>query len=46
MSAKEMLNAVLNDVSSFLGKVPQQDDQTLVVVRIDGKNGWAQKHPD
>jgi sigma-B regulation protein RsbU (phosphoserine phosphatase) len=37
LTAEEMLNTVMNDVNAFLGKVPQQDDQTLVVVRIDGK---------
>lgn len=34
LGADEILNLVLGDVSSFLGTVPPQDDQTLVVVRV------------
>jgi hypothetical protein len=39
VTAEEMLKAVMNDVDEFLGRVPQQDDQTVVVVRINGQNG-------
>jgi serine phosphatase RsbU (regulator of sigma subunit) len=35
MSAEEMRDLVLFDVHAFLGKVPPQDDQTLVVVRVN-----------
>lgn len=34
MSAESVKDAVLNDVGTFLGRVPPQDDQTIVVVRV------------
>jgi serine phosphatase RsbU (regulator of sigma subunit) len=33
-SAEEVRDAVLRDVDSFRGDAPQEDDVTLVVVRI------------
>lgn len=34
ISAEGVKDAVLNDVGAFLGRVPPQDDQTIVVVRV------------
>lgn len=36
LSAGETRDLVLFDVNAFLGKVPPQDDQTLVVVKVNG----------
>ena len=33
-SAAEMLEGVISDVDSFAGKAPQQDDMTMVIVKI------------
>ena len=34
MNADQIKELILNDVKSFLGRTPPQDDQTLVVVRV------------
>jgi sigma-B regulation protein RsbU (phosphoserine phosphatase) len=34
LNAEEMRDAILKDVSDFLGTVPPQDDQTLVVLQV------------
>jgi len=34
LNAEQVKELILNDVKSFLGRTPPQDDQTLVVVRI------------
>lgn len=38
LGAEQLRDAILTDVSGFLGNVSPQDDQTLVVVQVGGSN--------
>jgi sigma-B regulation protein RsbU (phosphoserine phosphatase) len=42
LGAKDARDMVLADVGEFLGRTAPQDDQTLVVVRVDGRAAAAQ----